>query len=169
MAVSEGRKIVKGSDLMLFIDDSGTYKSIAHASSHTLSLSADVEELNTKDTGKWGVKEVNKINWEIQTQNLYTIDGYDKMFDLMLASEPVNIMFGLKATSTPGTETVNVDADGNWTYAYTSTKQPYFGKAIITSLECTAEAGSRAQFSATLQGQGAIARLTYTSGSTPVE
>lgn len=163
MAVSNGRKLVKGSDIMLYINDNGEYKSIAHASSHTLSISADVEDINTKDTGIYGMKEVNKINWEIQAQHFYTEDGYETVYDLMLAQQPVNVMFGLKSSTNPGTDTVNVTADGNWTYAYTAGVRTYQGQAIITSLELTAEAGSKAQFSATLQGQGAINKVSYTT------
>lgn len=162
MAISAGRQLVKGSDIMLFVYDStaASYKSIAHASSHSLSISADVETIDTKDTGKWGMNEVNKINWEIQCDHFYTSDGYETFFDLMMAGQPIKVAFGLKKETTP--ETVNVDADGNWTTDKTVSPLPYVGNAIITSLDWTADAGSKSTFSATLQGQGELNKIPTT-------
>ena len=42
--------VIKGGDLMLFVGG----KSIAYATSHTLSISADTKENSSKDSGgKW--------------------------------------------------------------------------------------------------------------------
>lgn len=164
MAVSTGRQMVSGSDIMLFTYQSNGYKSIAHGTSHTLSLSADTEDINTKDAGKYGLTEVNKINWEITADHMYTEDGYDYFFDTMNETDPdkqkVTVLFGLKAAAeisgTPAD--VNISSDGNWTpntYFYT-------GKAIITSLDLQADAGSKATVSVTLQGQGAISKTNVT-------
>ena len=54
--------IIKGDDLMLF-DSEG--KSIAFATSHTLTITANSSEINSKDHGQWGASEINKINWEM--------------------------------------------------------------------------------------------------------
>ena len=49
------KQIIKGDDLMLFIPDgSNGYKSIAYATSHTLTMSAETTDVNTKDHGEWG-------------------------------------------------------------------------------------------------------------------
>ena len=157
MAVSAGRKMVKGSDIMLFTYQSGEYQSIAHGTSHSLSLSADTEDINTKDAGKFGLTEVNKLNWEISADHMYTHDGYDTFFTAMNAMEPITVVFGLKADSeiagTPAD--VNISADGNWT---TNSSYIYSGKAIITSLDWNADAGSKSTISVNLQGQGAITK-----------
>ena len=155
MAVSNGRKLVDGSNIMLFTYQSNGYKSIAHGTSHTLSLSADTEDINTKDAGLYGMTEVSKINWTISADHMYTNDGYNTFFTAMTAKEPITVVFGLKADAelngTPAD--VNISADGNWT---ANTSYVYSGKAIISSLDWQAAAGSKSTISVTLNGQGAI-------------
>lgn len=155
MAVSTGRQMVSGSDIMLFTYQSNGYKSICHGTSHSLSLSADTEDINTKDAGKYGLTEVNKINWEITADHMYTEDDYDTLFTTMTYMNPITVVFGLKASSSY--EDVNIKQDGNWTPDSTYI---YSGKAIITSLDWNADAGSKATVSMTLQGQGAISKGT---------
>lgn len=157
MAISAGRKLVNGSDIMLFSYQSGAYKSIAHGTSHSLSLSADTEDINTKDAGVWGMTEVNKINWEISADHMYTNDGYDTFFTAMTAKQPITVIFGLKADAeiSGSPQDVNITTDGNWT---TNTTYIYSGNAIITSLDWNADAGSKSTISVALQGQGSIAK-----------
>lgn len=153
MAVSAGRQMVSGSDIMLFTYQTNGYKSIAHGTSHSLSLSADTEDINTKDAGIYGLTEVNKINWEIQSDHMYTNDGYDTFFTAMTNREPIKVVFGLK--SEDSSYTVNINSDGNWT---PNTSYIYSGNAIITSLDWQADAGSKSTISVSLQGQGAISK-----------
>lgn len=152
MALSNGRKIIDGSNIMLFINN----QSVAHASSHSLSISAETEELNTKDTGVWGMTEVNRITWEITCDHFYTSDGYSTFFDTMMTKTPVQVVFGLKAAAEIGgtPADVNVTDDGYWNPG----TPIYSGQAIITSLDWTADAGSKSTFSATLSGQGSITK-----------
>ena len=163
MAVSTGRQLVKGSDIMLFIKDGTSYKSIAHGTSHSLSISADTEDINTKDTGIYGMTEVNKLNWSIQADHMYTRDGYNTFFTTMTTMAPVTVVFGLKADAeiagTPAD--VNISADGNWT---PNTSYVYHGQAIITSLDWNADAGSKATVSVTLNGQGSITQGAPSNG-----
>lgn len=159
MAVSAGRQLVNGSDIMLFTYQTNGYKSIAHGTSHSLSLSADTQDINSKDAGLYGMTEVNKINWEIQAEHMYTNDGYDTFFTTMTSKAPVTVVFGLKSdTEIAGTPAdVNISADGNWT---PNSSYIYSGKAIITSLNWNAEAGQKSTVSVTLNGQGAISKGT---------
>lgn len=157
MAISTGRERVDGSSIMLFSYTASGYKSIAHGTSHTLSISADTEDLNTKDAGVYGLTEVSKLNWSIQADHLYTRDGYDTFFKAMTKKQPVTVLFGLKAdaelppSGTPSD--VNISADGNWT---ANTSYVYSGMAIISSLDWQAAAGSKSTVSVTLNGQGEI-------------
>lgn len=143
---------VNGSDIMLFTYTSGVgYTSIAHGTSHSLSLSADTEEINTKDLGPFGSTEVNKINWEIQADHMYTNSDYQSLFDKMMERESITVVFGLK------NEPSDAVIDGSsYTYWTPASSYIYSGKAIITSLDWQAAAGSKATFSTTLQGQGKI-------------
>lgn len=157
MAVSAGRQMVDGSNIMLFSYQTDGYKSIAHGTSHSLSLSADTQDINTKDAGVYGLTEVNRINWEIQAEHMYTNDGYDTFFTAMTSKAPIKVLFGLKADAEIGgtPADVNINADGNWT---PNTSYIYSGNAIITSLSWNAEAGQKSTVSVTLNGQGAISK-----------
>ena len=77
-------QIIKGDDLMLF-DAQG--KSIAFATSHSLSINADAADVSSKDSGVWKANEVNKLGWEITSENLYTSDAYDTLFSSMVSLE----------------------------------------------------------------------------------
>ena len=142
--------IIKGDDLMLFDADG---HSIAFATSHTLTLTANSADINSKDHGQWGASEINKINWEISSENLYTEDAYDSLFDSMIARNSIDVFFGKKAET--GTGTV---ADGDYEY-WTKGTTYYKGKAFITSLTANAATGENATFSITLTGTGKIERV----------
>ena len=95
-------KPIDGSDLMLFIGtgsgQSITYKSIAFATSHKLSMSAETVETSSKDSGgKWVSKAVRKLSWNMSTDNLFSLDGegstYDDLFDLMTGRKEIDVVF----------------------------------------------------------------------------
>ena len=143
--------IVKGDELMVF-DASG--HSIAYATNHTLTLSGDATDISSKDHGAWGAKAVNKINWEITTENLYTDDAFDTLMTSMTARTAVTVFFG-HHTSVSGTP-----ADGDIAYWTGMDGQTYTGKAYITSLTVNANNGENATFSATFTGVGSFTKTT---------
>lgn len=154
--------IIKGDELMIF-DANG--ESIALATSHTLSISANSSEINCKDGGIWTSSTVNQISWSITTENLYSLDEYNTLFDMLTARTPVVVYFGKKSQTGTG----DVDADGAtptggdassqkvWTKSATGC---YTGSAVITSLDVNANSGDNATFSATFQGVGSLTRQT---------
>jgi len=78
--------VIKGGDMMLFVGG----KSIAYATSHTLSINADTKETSSKDAGgKWQTSEVGVLSWSASSENLCGDDvagiGYDELFDYMIA------------------------------------------------------------------------------------
>lgn len=160
-------KIIKGDDLMLFTNVSSTstpdYRSIAYATSHTLTLSAEATDTSTKDHGIWGGSEINKITWEITSENLYTTEAYLDIFDLMISRQPVKVVFGLEHEDKSQGQSV-VDGDYNyWTPDYDNgtTGTAYLkGEAYITSLVANANNGENATFSITLSGKGGITKET---------
>ena len=143
--------IIKGDDLMLFDADG---HSIAFATSHTLTITADAADINSKDHGQWGASEINKINWEISSENLYTVDAYNTLFDTMISRTSVDVYFAKKAET--GTGTV---ADGDYQF-WTNATGGYKGKVYITSLTANAATGENATFSVTLKGTGKIERVS---------
>lgn len=159
------KNIQKGADIMVFVKQDGIFKSIAHATSHTLNLTGETTEVNSKDYGEFGASEVNKINWEITSENLMTED-YETLFDLMLAKTKVDLVFGMKSINTgieeqtdpsaPNYYTPKNNASGGYQGAKT-------GKAYITSLQQNAPNGENATFSVTFTGVGAISRVANAS------
>jgi len=149
--------IIKGDELMLFKDGSA----LAYATSHTLTITGNTVDISSKDHGFWGASEIGNITWEIQSENLYTDDDYNALFNAMLNKTEVTCIFG-KAT--------NYDANGlkpsdaaqgdsrpaSWT---APANAGYKGKAIITSLTTNANTGENATFSVTLTGKGAIMNM----------
>lgn len=144
-------KIIKGDDLMLF-DAEG--KSLAFATSHQLTISADAVETSSKDGGVWGSNEVNKITWELTSENLYTDNAYDELFDKMLKREAITVYFGTKKENDPEKTVVDGDYE-NWTGS-----KGYTGKVFITSLTANANTGENATYSATFTGTGKITKVT---------
>lgn len=142
--------IIKGGDLMLFVGG----KSIAFATSHSLSISGETTETSNKDAGgKWQTSEVNILSWSGQSENLYSADGegnnFDDLFDIMLTRQPVTAVFALKSSEADNVPT------GGWTPASSGT---YTGQVFITSLEANAPNGENATFTVQFTGTGALTK-----------
>lgn len=136
--------VIKGSDLMLFKDN----KSIAFATSHSLSISADTVETSSKDdVGAWVSKQVRKLSWTCSTDNLFSFSAYDAMFAAMKARTPFEVIL-----TTAGTQ----GDDGNWAVG---TESKYNGNVVITSLELNAQDGDNATFSVSFEGTGALTKV----------
>lgn len=161
-------EIIKGSDLMLFVTESnGSVRSLAFATSHSFQITADTSDISSKDHGFWGAKEVTRITWNIQTDNLYTVDEFNSLYDKMIARQPIAVYFCLKTpTERAGVpQTVNLPGDAytTWTPTTTTGEDGYYGHVYITSLSANAAAGDNATFSATLDGIGSITKGEYGS------
>lgn len=138
---------------MLFVDG----KSIAYATSHTLSISGDTQDTSNKDEGggNWASSEVSILNWTASSDNLFSTDGegnnFADLFDIMIAKTPVQAVFCLKSqmnlTDVP---------DGGWSPSVPK----YVGNVVITSLEVNAPNGEYATFTAQFTGVGALTKQT---------
>lgn len=164
---------IKGDDLMLFNGETG--KSYAFATAHTLTITADTADTSSKDHGVWTGNEVAKISWEITSENLYTSEGFDNLFDSLINRKAIKVVFGLKQKGKADSTVADGDYS-NWTPDYgaevpennnpaapsdnTTTKNMYMGSAYITSLTANANTGENATYSVTLTGTGSIKRAT---------
>lgn len=141
--------ILKGDELMLFYNG----KAFAYATSHTLTITGSTLDIATKDHGFWGASEVGKLTWEITTENLYTDDDYDTLYDLMQSRTPITVAFA---------NVSNYDANGLTSVggeveAWSADQTKYrSGKAVITSLVANANTGENATLSATFTGAGPL-------------
>ena len=161
------QQIIKGDDLMLFNGTTG--KSYAFATAHTLTITADTADTSSKDHGVWTGNEVAKISWEITSENLYTSEGFDSLFNDMINRKPIDVAFGLKQQGAADKTVADGDYT-NWTPEYktdatgkptapetdTTTSKMYIGKVYITSLTANANTGENATYSVTLTGTGSI-------------
>lgn len=141
--------IVKGDELMLFKEG----KSLAYATSHTLSITGNTIDISSKDHGYWGASEIGNITWEITSENLYVDSEFDGLFTAMVAKTPITVTFGH-----PDNYNANGlgDSSANWIPDASVGAKYYQGPAIITSLQANANTGENATYSITLTGNGAL-------------
>jgi len=147
------KKIIQGGDLMLFFDG----KSIAEATSHSLSIQFESTETTTKDQGGyWKNFDYKSASWTATSENLMSdsTDGYTfkDLFDAAVSKEQFDVVFGPKISAQASSTEV---PEGGWDE---STANYYSGKVIITSIELNAPNGDNATYTINLQGCGA---LTY--------
>lgn len=147
-----GNGITLGDKLMLF-DAQG--KSIAFATSHTLTKTLATTEINCKDAGIYGSQAAGKLSWEITSENLYSNGGYKAMRDAMNGRTPIMVYFGEASQSYDG----GIDSpDENWTKGSGNIT---YGNALVTSLTLNAASGDNATMSITLTGCGALTSGSY--------
>ena len=149
-------KIIKGDELMLFNDE----KSIAYATSHTLTVNGNTVDISSKDHGFWGASEIGNITWEITSENLYTDKYYTQLFDAMINRTQLTVAFGYAEDWD-----VNGLTGNNTQYDLDKTKNYYSGKAYITSLTANANTGENATLSITLTGCGALTKKGTSSNA----
>lgn len=176
------KQIISGNDLMLF-DSTG--KSLGFATNHVLTITTEQATTTSKDHGSYGGVKVNVINWEISSDNLYTTEEYEALFDTLMSKKAVYIHFGLKTVPADETKTVANDDYNAWSLAPTanvadsttesvgsysdttdgvsSAAHGFCGKAFITSLTANAAVGENATFSVTFTGDGALKKITKPS------
>lgn len=142
-------KIIKGDDLMVFANG----KSIAFATSHTLTLTAATQEISCKDSGMWNDTLVNKLSWEATSDNLYSIGDYQNLAYMMMQRQKVSLVFGTPSNTNPnGIESPTA----YWAPPTGTNSGSMTGYAFITNLTANAASGDNATFSVTFQGIGAL-------------
>lgn len=150
--------VIKGGDLMLFVGG----KSIAFATNHTISISADTKETSTKDSGGlWQTSEVGMLSWTCSSENLMGDPmagiGYDQLFDMMVARKPIVGVFALEGDS-PNFDEGKLGAapTAGWT---AKTGDGYTGKMVITNLEKNAPNGENATIKVDFTGVGELTKV----------
>lgn len=130
---------------------------LAYARNHTLTITGNTIDISSKDHGYWGASEVGNITWEVQTENLYTEDNYDTLYDAMVAKTPVDIVFAKAQNYNENGLTAVGGSVESWTASNTSGRK---GKAVITSLTVNANTGENATYSATFTGTGPLTKIS---------
>lgn len=144
--------IIRGDELQLFYNGNA----FAWATSHTLTLTGNTVDIATKDHGSWGASEIGNITWEITSENLYSEDDYDTLFDLMVQKEPIDVVFAKVSNYDPD----GLVRAGGKVSAWTASTTYRTGKAVISSLTANANTGENATYSLTLTGAGPLTKVT---------
>ena len=177
------RHVIKGGDLMLFLKEAnGTVKSIAFATSHTLTVSVDTQQTSTKDDGgKFQASDYGIISWSATSENLCSYDGagynYQDLINLMLSQTKVTATYSVEGDSGSAypyadkKNSVDETTGDAWTPANagtigsTSNKSlGYTGTVLITNVEVNAPNGENATFTVQLQGDGPLVPTTAPTG-----
>lgn len=151
--------VTKGGDLMLFVNG----KSIAFATNHTLSISADTKETSTKDSGGlWQTSEVGMLSWSCSSENLMGNPmagiGYDELFAMMIARKPITGVFALEGDSADFAEgKLGAAPTNGWS---SKSGDGYTGQMVITSLEKNAPNGENATLKVDFQGVGELKKVS---------
>lgn len=142
------KRIIKGDELQLFLNDSAPL----YATSHTITVTGSTIDTATKDHGYFGSTEVGKLSWELTAECLYSDDQYDMMFDMMIRRTKTLVKFAkVKNYSVNGL--INVGGD---TAAWIPDEHAFTGYATVTSLTANANTGENATYSITFTGAGPL-------------
>ena len=145
------KDIIKGSHLMVFMEDAnGDLQPIAFATSHSFSKQLNTQEISCKDFGDVAAVLPQNYSWTMQTDNLYSINGYQAVNNAFKNMTKVLVYFGetnYRQTSTQAS-IVDVDVASDWSKEGFGEQ----GYAYITALDVTASAGENATLSATFVG-----------------
>ena len=150
------KNIIKGGHLMVMLEG----QPIAFATSHSLSKTLNTQEVSTKDHGDFSAVLPQNITWEITTENLYSLSGYNTLNNVFNSMTEIEIYFGETSYDQENVQESIVGADPakeNWVRLGYGEE----GKAYITSLQVTAGAGDNATFSATFTGNGSLTAGEY--------
>ena len=149
--------IIKGGHLMVFVEKNGTLTPIGFATSHSFSKTLNTQEISCKDFGDVAAVLPQNYSWTMQTDNLYSINGYKDLNNAFKNMEKVLVYFGetnYRQTSVQES-IVDVEDAQEW-------RKEGFGEqgyAYITSLDVTATSGENATFSATFTGTGNLTEV----------
>lgn len=117
---------------------------VAHSTSCSLSVSTDLPEATTKDSGGWAQQIQGVRSWSVSTDGLAVIEA-------SAAGINVEDLFSSISSRTDVTLTFStfVSGDKIWT-----------GSAAVESLDFTGDMESPATFSASFTGTGALVMTT---------
>lgn len=146
--------IIKGTDLMVFVDD----EAIAQSTRHTLEVSSDTIDISTKDTqANWGAVLGGTKSWKATADTLYTEGAGEnghtmsQLFEIMEAGTAVTLKMGIGSANPPHT--------------LTSGQGYVEGQAYIASIKVDAQVSGVATLSVEFQGTGELAANSYTRQS----
>lgn len=149
-------QLISGSDLMVFVGEGIAMKSLAYATSCSLSLTTESQSIASKDHGKWGGSKPLKNNWEISSDNLYTSEDFATLFAVYSAGTQLNVVFNIAKDDGVANDDGTMVPEGGWKPITTG---GYQGKAYINNINVNAPDGDNATYSVTFGGTGAFSAI----------
>lgn len=140
--------VVNGSDVLIFISPStGTtdWESVAHATSHTLSIKMATRDTSNKGSGVYVTKAAGRLEVAGTLEGMYIDNDKYNLEDLMSVitqRQEVLMVFG-KPTDADATEPDTTTGGGAHFYAS--------GKFILTSVDATFPDQANSTYSATFE------------------
>lgn len=151
---------------MVFAMKDGALKSIAFATSHTLDVSMNTVDSSTKDNGNgmWTNNEPGLMSWIMQTDNLMSDTAenglsMNDLMDIFLKRQTVEVAFALQGNNTDYTAKLDQEFTAPETGWTPDAANQYKGKALITSLNVSAQNDGYATASATFTGCGNLLKV----------
>lgn len=151
-AARTNTQIIKGGQLMLFIGN----QTVAFATAHTLSLTLNSLEINTKDHGDYTHILPTTVTWEISTENLFSTDGGNTLRNAILNKTQLTVAFALSDYAGYSSDEKGIVDSANGNDEWTATTNFVTGKAYVTAFSVNANQGENATFSATFTGSGRL-------------
>jgi len=154
MAISNSYQVYNGADLFVFVGASGTAASaalpLAHATSHTLTLSASTWDTSDKDTSTYNTKSLGRFDVSASCEGLVAYGSFEDILTRMEARAKVLLVFSTKAS---GADTPEVSASGS----YAS------GEFYITGWDMTAPDAGSSTYSVSFEHCSGFAFIPGTS------
>lgn len=146
-------KIIMGENVQLWVNS----KCLAMATNLSVELSADAVDISSKDHGRWSASRLGKISWTASSDDLFTIEDYNKLIDAMIQNTPIDLVFGsvsnMSAAKAPDEDGLVTPSAG-----WKAQNDMYSGKAVITSVSLSANNGAVATYSVKFNGVGPLTK-----------
>lgn len=146
-----------GSTVNLFYNDGTEWKTLAHGTSHSLSISNETQEVSSKDFGIHKAQIFSGQSWSISGEYLFTpgnatiltgMSGSAKAYTFCIAvvNEADTYQDGIQPVT-------SIDTQSKWSVGSVWKK---YGDGFITSVEISAPHGEIASCSLEITGSGAL-------------
>lgn len=167
---------IKGGRIMMFVhtgegseETINDYESLAFATNHSLSISADTVDTSNKDvSGDWATSESGTKSWTLSSENFYSVsagtNAYEYLYNNMVSGTPIKLVYGNSDDVNLNTGTIDkqeIDANGKWHPIEAQGVIYKQGSALVTSLSLDANNGEYAKFSAELTGVGPLTNKQF--------
>ena len=159
----ENKDIFKGSALQLFINDGGSQDvCIGFATSHALSITTNVSELSTKDSGDYPAVLPTTVTWEVTAENVYATTSMKTLLGYVKNRTKVTVKFAEVGNYSQKDGAYSYEAvepgiiDNETKHSWEIGKIIGQGNAYITSYSINASSGDNASISCTFTGCGPL-------------